>query len=127
MAKKIWTIGLDRALVLAGLYNAARPLGAGLYEYDPTPMMVAEAQRLLDQLPPGATYFRYIKGRVLKVDLSCDDQFDSSGYDENNGDNAADEVICYLQVDRDPNSLHIRVMHAYGLEQTLTEAAGASR
>ncbi len=39
--------GLDKAAVLAALYNASRPQGMGFMHYDPKPMEVEEARTLL--------------------------------------------------------------------------------
>lgn len=50
--------GLDKAAVLAALYNAARPQGLGFLQYDPTPMTKDEAQKILGgrmHLTHGAT------------------------------------------------------------------------
>lgn len=58
--------GLDKAEVLAALYNSARALGLGLLHYDPEPMTRDQAAELLDE---GGTYFDYLRGRVMKVDL----------------------------------------------------------
>ena len=82
---KISTAGMDKAAVLAALYNAAKPLGLGRLQYDPTPMPIETAQALLKS---GQTYFDYVQGRVMKVDLSGD-EFDSRLYDCDNGKDAA--------------------------------------
>ena len=74
----------DKAQVLAALYNASRPIGLGFLQYDPTPMTVEEARELLKQ----TTYFDYLKGRVMKVDLSGD-ELETRLYDRDNGDGAA--------------------------------------
>jgi hypothetical protein len=42
--------GLDRAEIIAALYNASQPLGMGFLHYDPAPMMRDEAQAYLDQM-----------------------------------------------------------------------------
>lgn len=89
MAEKISLKGLNRAKVLAALYNASQPLGMGILHYDPTPMTAEEAQALLDS---GQTYFDYVKGRVMKVDLSSD-QLETWLYDRDNGQGAAERAI----------------------------------
>jgi len=90
--------GCDRSAVLAALYNRARPLGLGLIHYTPEPMTVDEARRLLDN--PGPHYFDYVKGRVLKVDLSGD-TLDPSLYDRDNGPGAAREALAHLVTEPD--------------------------
>jgi hypothetical protein len=76
---------LDRAAVLAALYNRAKPQGMGFLHYDPNPMTPEEAAGLLDA---GQTYFDYVKGRVMKVDLSGG-TLDNRLYDRDNGHGAA--------------------------------------
>ena len=62
-------VGLDKAVVLAALYNASRPQGMGFMHYNPTPMTADQAKELLNQ----TTYFDYLQGRVMKLDLSTDE------------------------------------------------------
>lgn len=79
----------DKAEVLAKLYNASNPQGMGFIHYDPAPMTVEQARKLLDG---GQTYFDYLKGRVMKVDLSGD-TLDPALYDRDNGHGAAFAAI----------------------------------
>ena len=58
---------LNKADVLAALYNSSKPQGMGFLHYDAKLMSRKEAQKLLDA---GQTYFDYLNGRVMKVDLS---------------------------------------------------------
>ena len=88
MAKDISLVGLDKAEVLAGLYNASKPQGLGFLHYDPKPMTVEEARALL----VNQTYFDYLYGRVMKVDLSGD-RLNPWGYDRDLGQGAAQRVI----------------------------------
>ena len=53
-------------------------------------MTEAEAQELLDS---GQTYFDYLKGRVMKIDLSGDSELDPRLYDRDNGAGAAERAI----------------------------------
>ena len=80
---------LDKAAVLAALYNHARPQGLGVLHFDPSSMTVEQAQKIL---ATGQTSFDYIKGRVMKVDLSKD-FLDTQLYDRNNGPDAAENAI----------------------------------
>ena len=78
----------NKAEVLAALYNYSHPQGMGFLQYDPNPMTVEEAEELLRT----ETYFDYVKGRVMKVNLKGD-TLDTWGYDRDNGDGAAKIVI----------------------------------
>ena len=83
--------GKDKAAVLAALYNASQPLGMGFLHYDPTPMTRDEAADLLAE----QTYFDYLKGRVMKVDLGPDVLL-TGGYDRDNGEGAAERIIAAI-------------------------------
>jgi len=80
--------GKDKAEVLAKLYNASKPLGMGYLAYDSADMMVEEARQFLEK----QTYFDYLKGRVMKIDLSGD-CLDPRLYDRDNGAGAAAAAI----------------------------------
>lgn len=92
--------GMDKADVLAALYNASRPQGMGYLHYTPTPMTKEEAAELLGGKTTechtsgyrSPTYFDYLNGRVMKVDLSKD-QFDERLYDRDNGNGAASRAL----------------------------------
>lgn len=79
---------MNKAEVLAKLYNASKPLGRGIIHYDPAPMTTEQAQKLLNQ----DTYFDYLQGRVMKIDLSGD-MLDPRLYDRDNGQGAASHVL----------------------------------
>ena len=79
---------LDKALVLMALYKHAKPQGMGFLHYTPDPMRRKEAEALLAE----GTYFDYVHGRVMKVDLSKD-EFDPWLYDRDNGEGAALQAL----------------------------------
>lgn len=81
----------DKAQVLAVLYNHARPQGVDIIQYNPAPMSVDEARDLLQE----ETSFDYYKGRSLQIDLSGD-TLDTTFYDQDNGDGAAERAISTL-------------------------------
>ena len=83
--------GLDKAEVLAALYNASHAQGMGLLHFDPKPMTKEEAEELLSH----NSDFDYLKGRVMKVYLGGD-ELDPWGYDRDNGQGAAYSVISTL-------------------------------
>lgn len=85
--------GLDKAAVLAALYNASKPQGAGFMKYNPQPMTRDEAAALLERTP----YFDYLHGRVMKVDLSGD-EFDPWGYDRDDGQGAAEKAVAAVGI-----------------------------
>ncbi|MBI2099338.1 hypothetical protein HYT45_02925 [Candidatus Uhrbacteria bacterium] len=85
--------GMDKARVLMALYNRARCQGVGFLHFDPTPMTVEEAQKILDSFQKGRRiYFDYLKGRVMKVDITSD-ALDMRLYDRDNGQGAAEYAI----------------------------------
>jgi len=84
--------GLNKADVLAALYNASKPLGMGFLQYDPKPMDRAEAERLIER----GSYVDYVGGRVMKVNLGGD-MLDPWLYDRDNGDGAAARAISRIK------------------------------
>jgi hypothetical protein len=86
--------GLKKAAVLAALYNASKPQGMGFMHYDPTPMTEKKAEMILWE--GGETYFDYLKGRVMKIDLSRD-EVDTWGYNRDNGPDAAEKAVAELR------------------------------
>lgn len=87
---------LNKAQVLASLYNATHAQGLGWIDFDPAPMTEQEAAELLKE----RTDFDYLKGRVMKVDLSKD-EFDPWLYDRDNYDGAALDVINALNKEKE--------------------------
>ncbi len=83
---------MNKAEVLATLYNNARTQGMGILHYTPEDMTKEEAQKLLDD---GQTYFDYMKGRVMKIDLSKD-ELNTRLYNRDNGENAAEKALAVL-------------------------------
>lgn len=91
--------GIDRAELLAALFNAAAPgQNMALLHFDADDRMTTEeARRLLGDGQP--TRFNYHKGRVLKCDVMHDD-FRPALYDRDNGRGLAAEVIASLKEDK---------------------------
>jgi hypothetical protein len=89
--------GINKAEILSALYNNSRPLGLGFLQFDPAPMTVEEAQKYLDYADEnykGYAYFDYLKGRVMKIDLSKDvEEFSTGLYNRDNGENSAEKII----------------------------------
>jgi len=84
---------LDKADILRRLYNNSHPLGMGILNYDPADMTLDEARELLQK----QTRFDYLKGRVMKINLSSD-QLDERLYDRDNGKGAALAAIMKEEV-----------------------------
>jgi hypothetical protein len=81
---------MDKAEVLAKLYNNARAQGVGVFVAlgNPGKMTVEEARELLKE----QTYFDYLKGRVMKVKLDGD-ELRTDLYNRDNGPGAAEFAI----------------------------------
>lgn len=78
----------DKAEVLAALYNNSHPHGMGFLQYNPEPMTIEQAREILEQ----TTYFDYLAGRVMKIDLK-NDTVNTWGYNRDNGNGAAERAI----------------------------------
>ena len=114
-------VGLDKGAVLAALYNASRPQGMGFMAYDPTPMTPEEGNEILAR----TTYFDYLKGRVMKVELSGD-TLDPWLYDRNNGPGAAQAAIDALK-SSGVNAPEIQLQHQAGKAEAGRQAREGMR
>ena len=81
--------GMNKAKILAALYNNSRPQGIGAISASSMDMTEEEAQKLLDD---GQTYFDYLGGRVMKVDLGSD-ELTTFLYDRDLGQGACERVV----------------------------------
>lgn len=104
------TTGLTKAQVLCALYNASKPQGMGFMHYQSGDMEISEAEELLTRTQD----FDYLKGRVMKLDLSRDNQFDEWGYDRDNGRGAAQKAV---DAARAGDTEAIKRAHRSGVEQ----------
>lgn len=84
--------GMNKAEVLVALYNNAKPLGLGILHFTPEDMTLEEAYELIEE---NQSYFDYVNGRVLKVDLNGD-EFNPHLYDRDNGEGAAERALLHL-------------------------------
>lgn len=89
MSENINISKLNKADVLAALYNNSKPLGLGFLHHTTGVMTTKEAQTLLDS---GQSYFDYLQGRVMKIDLSGD-ELETWLYDRDNGGGAAKRAL----------------------------------
>jgi hypothetical protein len=80
--------GIDKAELLAGLYNNAKVQGLGFLQATSGDLSINDAKALLKE----ATRFDYLNGRVMKIDIGRDEMY-VSGYDRDNGLGAASRVV----------------------------------
>lgn len=81
--------GLPKGKVLAAPYNNQKVQGMGVFQAVEGQMTEQEADELLKQ----TTYFDYLHGKVMKINLSKDDEFDGRLYDRDLGEGAAERVV----------------------------------
>jgi hypothetical protein len=82
---------LDKAKVLKALYDNSRVQGMGFLQARPGPMTLEEAKALITN----QTYFDYLHGKVMKIDLSGD-ELNPWGYDRDNGEGAAQRALASI-------------------------------
>lgn len=93
--------GLDKADVLAALYNNAKMQGLGISHAEGS-MAMSREQAAHHLAGPGTWIgepkgcFDYLNGRVMKVDLTGE-AFDPRLYDRDNGDGKAARVVANLR------------------------------
>ena len=113
---------LTKAAVLAALYNAAKPQGMGFLHYHPTLMTEEEAATILVS---GTTYFDYLRGRVMKIDLSHDvESLNTSLYNRDNGPGAAERAIAALRSSGNTNDPSVAAIQK---QNTVAAAEDVSR
>lgn len=81
--------GLSKAKVLKSLYDHSHLQGLGFLQAVPSGYVTVEH---CEELLKKTTYFDYMYGRVIKVDLSKD-EFDEWLYDRDNGEGAAQRAV----------------------------------
>jgi hypothetical protein len=86
--------GLNKAEVLAALFNGSRQQGLGILDKRGADSMTTEqAQEVIDR---DGMYFDYLYGRVMKIDLSGD-ELRTASYNRDNGPDAAEKIIDKLR------------------------------
>ncbi len=86
--------GINKAKILAALYNNSKPIGMGALHATDKDMTESEAQKLLDG---GQTYFDYLHGRIMKINLSGD-ELRTSLYNRDLGAGACERIINSIDV-----------------------------
>lgn len=81
---------MDKAAVLAALYNCARVQGMGILQAKSGDMPLEEARGLIQKMD----YFDYVHGRVMKVSLRGD-TLRTALYDRDNGQGAARDALVH--------------------------------
>ena len=87
--------GLDKAEVLAALFNASKQQGMGLLDSSGAKAMTVDDARKCLEDSGHRMYFDYLRGRVMKVGLS-QDTLDPWGFDRDNGQGAAKRALSKL-------------------------------
>lgn len=98
---------LDKAALLAALYNNSRPMGMGWLQARDGVMTVEQARAEIETGDDSARmfgkqrelYFDYLRGRPLKIDLSGD-VLRTWLYNRDNGRNAAERIVAKLRAEQ---------------------------
>jgi hypothetical protein len=85
--------GLKKSTVLIALYNEAQVQGMGIFAPFQKQITEDEAEEMLKR----STYFDYLNGRVMKIDLKSDEEFEEWLYDRDNGSGSAQRIIDELR------------------------------
>ena len=113
--------GLDKASVLAALYNSSQPQGMGFLHYDSKSMTVEEAEELLTK----QRYFDYLNGRLMKIEIpENSDELAPWGYDRDLGKGAVARVIAELRSSEDVNSEVTQAAHKSSLNKMIEKTEG---
>lgn len=107
---------LEKAKVLAALYNGAKPSSTDIASYDPNPMSVSEAK----QLTFNRNNFDYIKGRILLI-IFVGNTFNSKLYNKHNGVDSAEKIIESLKETGDANNPLISNLHKKNVDSAISE------
>lgn len=87
--------GIGKAKILAALYNRSAPQGMGVVQAKAGQMTESEAEALLTKV----TYFDYLYGKVMKIDLHPDvKELDTRLYNRDLADGAAEAIIEQLKM-----------------------------
>ncbi len=80
--------GIDKAELLAALYNNARPPGPDWILFQNKGMTTCEAAKLLEE----DTYFDYLAGRPLKINLKGN-TLEPALYDRDQGQGECERIV----------------------------------
>ena len=88
MTQEIDISTIDKAELLAALFNNSKTQGLGVLHFDARSISKEQAEAWLEK----TTYFDYLEGRVMKVELGGD-TLNPCLYDRDNGQGAAARAI----------------------------------
>ena len=89
--------GLNKAAVLAALFNASKQQGMGFMDArGASQMTVADAEQVLRE--SRTPDFDYLRGRVMKISLEGD-TVDTWCYNRDNGQGAAERALAHLRAE----------------------------
>lgn len=87
--------GISKPALLAALFNASKQQGLGFLDAQGAqPMTEADAAQVLAQ--QRGMYFDYLRGRVMKIEISGD-EVGVALYDRDNGEGAAERAVQHLR------------------------------
>jgi len=90
--------GLNKASVLKVLFNASKVQGVNAQlGLKPEDLSISDAQEILDNRDKTRIYFDYLNGKVMKIDLTSNDEFNPWLYDRDNGEGAAQKAVNTLK------------------------------
>jgi hypothetical protein len=102
MSEAVSIKGIDKAALLAALYNHSRPMGMGIMQARRGDMTIEEARQQIDigddskrmfgSRAGRDLYFDYVWGRPLKIDISGD-ELRTALYNRDNGQGAAERIV----------------------------------
>lgn len=122
--RAISIVGLNKADVLAALYNGASPRQAGFRNYDPKPMTREEAEKFLPHPVVDGGFVDYLKGRPLKIWFQEDETIEAVCYDGANGAGLAKEIIDGLKATGQTYHLATQALHLAHTAMNLQEIRG---
>ncbi len=112
--------GLDKAAVLAALYNGSKQQGIGfLDENGRNDITVLQARDHIEERADvfRGMYFDYLNGRVMKIDLSYD-EVSTAMYNRDNGEGSAERIIEQIRASAmteiKPSSPKPTICHKHG-------------
>ncbi len=100
---------IDKAELLAALYNNASPMGMGFLQARPGQMTREDALKLMEvgddssrmfpNMGRPRMYFDYVFGRPLKIDIGGD-ELETSLYNRDWGKDAAEQIVDGLRANK---------------------------
>lgn len=99
MEETINITGIDRADLIAALYNGTKALGLGVLYDQPGGMTSDDVKGLIGDMLDGDLDFDYFKGRPLKVRIVGDEILGVWLYDRDAGEGQCAKIVAELKAD----------------------------